>query len=58
MKLIVGLINGNKTKFEIDEFDFNEYTNVLKLKKDGKLVGLIPATQMTYWFCEEGEDEL
>ena len=58
MKLTVGFINGNKTDFVVDKFDYNEYENVLKLKKDGKLVGLISANQMTYWFCEEGEDEL
>lgn len=58
MKLTIGFINGTKSEFEIDKFDFDEYENVLKLKKDGKLVGLISANQMTYWFCEEGEDEL
>lgn len=58
MKLTVGFINGNKTDFIVDSFNFDEYENVLKLKKDGKLVGLISANQMTYWFCEEGEDEL
>lgn len=58
MKLTIGFINGTKNEFNIDKFDYDEYENVLKLKKDGKLVGLIPATQMTYWFCEEGEDEL
>lgn len=30
----------------------------LKLKKDGKMVGLISANQMTYWFSEDGQDEL
>ena len=58
MKLTVGFINGTKSEFDVDKFDFDEYENVLKLKKDGKLVGLISANQMTYWFCEENEDEL
>lgn len=58
MKLTIGFINGTKSEFDVDTFDYNEYENVLKLKKDGKLVGLISANQMTYWFCEECEDEL
>lgn len=58
MKLTVGFTNGNKTDFVIDSFRFDEYENVLKLKKDEKLVGLISANQIAYWFCEENEDEL
>ena len=58
MKLTVGFINGTKSEFDVDKFDYKEYKNVLKLRKDGKLVGLIFANQMTYWFCEESDDEL
>ena len=58
MKLTIGFINGTKSEFEIDKFDYDEYENVLKLKKDNKLVGIISASQITYWFCEESEDEL
>ena len=58
MKLTVGFINSTKNEFDVDKFDYNEYENVLKLKKDGKLVGLMSTNQMTYWFCEDSEDEL
>lgn len=58
MKLTIGFINGTNSEFEIDKFDYDEYENVLKLKKDGKLVGIISASQMTYWFCEDKENEL
>lgn len=33
MKLTVGFINGTKTDFIVDKFDYDEYENVLKLKK-------------------------
>lgn len=58
MKCVVGFVDGSREKFDISSFEFGEFDNVLKLKKDGKLVGLISANQMTYWFCEEEKDEL
>lgn len=53
MKVSIGFINGRNVKFDVDSFHYYEYEHILKLEKGGKVVGLIPMTQVTYWFYEE-----